>query len=358
MYGNPSPLFRSFGPTLLTLALAGCSATVPTSPQPTAVANAMPVPNGAAWFARRLAHPSTRPASSMRMLPPNVNGSYVTTAQLYGSDVVVYIASNTGALRRGHPPTGTHLTYQQTIFGFNNPAGTVVTPSGTWYIANQGVDDVLVYSLKKSGVVGPIETLTDFGQPVGVDATASSSLVAVSNYAGGGSSGYGSVALYAGGSLSPTSVLTLTGTPYGIGIAIDKGGNCFWSYNEEPSGYGEIVKFPHCSENPHTIIVTGLAFAGGLAFDKAGNLFYTDQLSGSVYKCRKTSHCQALASGFSDPAMINFDAKWKHLWLADTFAAEIYAIDPSSGAILSSTPAEGGASDPPFGVAPGPGAQY
>ncbi len=104
--------------------------------------------------------------------------------------------------------------------------------------------------------------------------------------------------------------------------------------------------------------MTGLQFAGGLAFNKAGDLFYIDQLAGTVNRCHRLSSCTVLASGFVDPLFMHFDADWKHMWLADEGASEIYALNPDTGHVVSETPAVGGAGDPPFGIAPEPGSNY
>jgi DNA-binding beta-propeller fold protein YncE len=61
-----------------------------------------------------------------------------------------------------------------------------------------------------------------------------------------------------------------------------------------------------------------------------------------------------LANGFVSPLNINFDLKHKHLWVADT-GGYIDAIDPNSGKLLYRVQAQGGPSDPPFGIAPEPG---
>jgi len=170
-------------------------------------------------------------------------------------------------------------------------------------------------------------------------------------------SGNGFVTLYANQSRRPTGTLSVTGPAHGIGIALDKAGNCYWSYNTSLHGPGVIVEFPGCS-GPAKTIVTGLQSAGGMAFNNMGRLFYVDSTAGTLNRCTNngsTWTCAVLQSGFMQPTMINFDAKWRHLWLADPGASTIYALDPVHGKILSSTPAHSAPSDPPFGIAPAPG---
>jgi DNA-binding beta-propeller fold protein YncE len=164
------------------------------------------------------------------------------------------------------------------------------------------------------------------------------------------------VELYAHGSTTPTGTLGVTGTAYGLGIAFDRGGNCYWSYDTAPLGPGNIVEFPKCRGSAKPIATVGVA--AGLAFNEANDLFYVDQQAGTVNRCSGNTSCHVLASGFSAPWGMNFDAGWKHLWLTDFGTATIYALNPKTGAILSTTPAEGGASNPPFGIAAAPGPKY
>jgi hypothetical protein len=275
------------------------------------------------------------------------------TAQTYHDDLNVYGVNSGGAAPRSKKVT---LTFEESLTsGFSEPVGAVGTPGGHVYIANRGSANVVVLAYTSSNF-GIVKTLDDSGEfPYDVDANASESLVAVSNnYTTG--SGAGSISLYAHGSTSPTGTLTVPGSPIGVGVALDRTGNCFWSYIAGTSGASYIVEFPKCKGSATPIVTLGQA--GGLAFDKAGNLYYTDQSSGSVYKCVGTSDCGVFQKGFTDPFFINFDAGWKHLWLTDPGTATIYGLDPKSGKILSTTAAHGGASDPPFGIAADPGAKF
>jgi hypothetical protein len=286
------------------------------------------------------------------------NGPLLTTVQAYGSDADVYTVKPPAAERRGHLDAGTTLTFlEQFSTGLKNPFGTRVTPSGDWYIANSGDNNVPVYHVR-APLDGPFKTLNDSGGvPIDVDSTPTNSLVAVSNYTSTGSGSIaGFVTLYANGATNPTGTLSVTGPAYGVGIALDKGGNCYWSYNTSLSGGGLIVEFASCT-GPARTIITGLHAAGGMAFNKAGQLFYVDPTAGTLNRCTNNGGwvCKVLQKNFTEPTTINFDAQWKHLWLADFGSSTIYALNPKTGTILSTTPAHGGPSDPPFGIAPAPG---
>jgi len=309
----------------------------------------------------RLFHAGVRPVAQNGRVNPDGTGPFITTLQAYGSDAKIYQVTTTPPARPWNA-SGPYLMYLSSFTtALNAPYGTSITPSGTWYIANSADLNVPVFTISGSGVVtGPIETLSDpVGIPVGVDANATGSLVAVSNNAGPSGGGPGSIALYADGSTTPTSTRGVAGSAFGIAVALDRGDNCYWSYNVNPSGGGSgvIVEFPKCRGKAKTI-VTGIGWAGGLAFNQANDLFYTDQTGGTVNRCVGNTSCHVIASGFGDPFAITFDSGWKHLWLTDVSTNTIYALNKLTGAQLSANPAEGGGSDPPLGIAAAPGPQY
>jgi hypothetical protein len=278
----------------------------------------------------------------------------VYTGQYYGNDVSIYQKNDVS------------LTYAESLSsGFVNPQGvgtTLASPSektttkGTWYIANTGAGDIPVYASTRTGPMGPIETLLDSGQyPVDVDASAAVSLVAVSNNASA-SYGPGTVSLYAHGSTIATGTLRVSDYAYGMGVAIDNVGNCFWSYFDASLNQGAIAEFPSCTGSA-TTVVSGLGYPGGIAFDKKNNLYYTDQAAGILYRCEGTASCVPITTGFGDPVFVNFDQGWSNLWVADA-TGYVDAINPLTGAVESVTAGEDGASDPPVGVAAAPSARY
>jgi hypothetical protein len=272
-------------------------------------------------------------------------GKWIYTVQLYGEDLTIY---------RRHALT---LTFDKTLTkGVSSPLGTKATPSGWWYVSNGGHSNVLVYRTTSRGPEGPVATLDDYGQiPSNVDAIPSRRVVAVSNYStvGGGA---GSVSIYLNRQAEPSRTLTYGSDPLqGTGVAIDHQRNCYWSFNDPTTGNGSIVKFTNCS-GKGTVVVPAIASSAGLTFDQRDDLYYVDETVG-IYKCRKTSDCHVLigvSKHLGLPVSINFDQKDKLLWVADA-SGYIDAIDPTSGAIKYHKPANGGPTDPPFGIAPAPG---
>jgi hypothetical protein len=310
--------------------LAGCSGSEPNATPSASVATAPLV--------RSL--PLSEPAK------PSGNsssfGMWMYTAQLYGHDISIYKRK------------GLSLKFFKTLTrGLSAPQGTVATVNGWWYVANGGHSNVLIYRSTQHGPKGPNSALDDFGYiPANVDVAPDRKLVAVSN-ASTASGGSGSVSVYLNRHAEPARVLTYGNhVLQGTGVAIDRHGNCFWSFNDSSSGNGSIVEFSRCKGRGVPIVPT-IAYAGGLAFDQHGNLYYVDRTNG-IFKCSGVANCVLFSTGFGLPVNINFDLRRKHLWVADA-TGYIDAVDPHSGQIEYSTPAVGGSSDPPFGIAPAPG---
>ena len=319
------------------------------------------VPLAALPEIRRLVHPPTPQRGARPFI-----GGVMYTAQYYGNDVKIYSVHQTD------------LKYvEQLTSGLVHPQGMATTPNlvsqglsaalrvrvhpnwssnGGWYIANTGASNIPIFISTPSGPQGPIATLQDPGQyPIDVAASVTHQFVVVSN-AFSTSLGSGSLSIFPASASLPNSYLSVSDYVQGSGVAVDSKGNCYWSYDDLQNFSASIVEFPSCEGSAQTI-VSGLGAAGGLAFDRSDNLYYVDQLAG-VYKCTKTSSpCSLLSADFGDPVFLNFDKSWEDLWVSDA-AGYIDAVDPQSGAIISSTPATSGRSDPPIGIAPAPAARY
>lgn len=275
-------------------------------------------------------------------------GSWLYSCSPKGNDCPIYTVS------------GTKLTYVKTLSGLAKAEGGFATTSGKWYQAIWGASKINVYKSNATGPTGPNSTLADPGQnPLDVAVNTAHNLVAVSNEETT-SGGPGSVSVYSGGAKSPTATLSYSisgGSVLGVGIVTDVAGDCFWGIFDSTHGAAYVIKFAGCA-GTGTVAVSGIAFVGGLAMDKAGDLFYTDQSKGAVYKCKLLKSCAVLASGFTDPAVIQFDAGWTHLWLMDFTTAKIYALNPATGAVLSTTAEHGGVASAVAGIAFAPGTAH
>lgn len=252
---------------------------------------------------------------------------------------------------------GDSLKPYETLTGLSAPMGMVASPNGQLYVANSESSNILIYRTTRHGPQ-PKTTLSDDGEiPVNVAATPKQQLVAVSNFSSTGS-GAGSVSVYVNRQSTPTRTLTYGSDPIqGAGIAIDSGGNCYWSFNDPKKLSGSIVEFAGCNGSGR-LVQSVLLKAGGVAFDDSGNLYYVDELFG-IFQCRGTSSCHLFLSisgflGLILPTNINFDHRSpQNLWVADAGGY----IDGVSlaGIIEYLLEGLGGAQNPPIGIAPAPG---
>lgn len=278
---------------------------------------------------------------------PSAFGTWVYTCENFSKACDVFRSS------------GATLTYVKSITGFKTTAGTVATTGGDWYVTDWVASTIKVYRSSTSGPV-PKATLKDPGErPIDVDVDTVHKLVEVSNEFTP-TQGSGSVSIYANGATLPTSNLKFQvpgGLTAGVGAAIDKNGNCFWSVYDTNKAKGYIVEFTQCKGAAKVIVQASAAFEG-LAFDKNDNLFYAN-VSGSagVYKCKGLTSCKLLTK-FKQPIFVRFDAGWVHLWVTDLTAATITAVNPVTGKVEKTTPAHGGKANPTAGIAAAPGAAY
>ncbi|MGB6644275.1 MAG: hypothetical protein WBE35_04540 [Candidatus Cybelea sp.] len=319
----------ALGALLLTTLLQGC-ALAPTGSNPT----------GSLPLARALSAPQSQipgEKPDFRSL-----GVWIYTAQFYGEDLAVYKRK------------GLSLTFYSSIGGgVSAPQGTDATVSGWWYVANGGYSNVLVFRSTNNGPTGPVAKLDDSTEfPANVSVSPSRRLVAVSNYetVGGGP---GTVSVYLDRHNDAARVLKYGNDPIeGAGVAIDHSGNCYWSFNDPKTNTGSVVEFVRCKGSGRLVVPT-IASAGGIAFDQRGDLYYVDRTVG-IYRCNKTSRCTLFSKGFGLPESINFDVRQKYLWVGDA-SGYIDAVDATTGKIVYQKAAEGGPTDPPFGIAPAPG---
>jgi len=335
-------IFRRVAGVLSIALLSGCGSGSFAAAQPSN-AGSTSVPSLALPSLQRVlaAAARTSPGAPLRQAPVKAN-SWMYTAQLYGNDSSVYERN------------GNALSWYENLYtGLSSPQGTMTTPNGWWYVANGGHSNVVYYKTTKSGPNGPRGSLDDYGQvPVNVSLTPDRRLVAVSN-GQTTSGGPGSVSIYLNRGAEPSRTLTYGGDQLlGEGVALDARGNCYWSFNDSTTSSGTIVEFAGCVGSG-TPVVSSIAYAGGILFDQRGNLYYLDQESG-LYYCKKgVTQCSLFANGFGDPVNLNFDHRQKGLWVADA-DGYIWLVDPKSRQ-KTQYQAEGGPTDPPFGIAPAPG---
>jgi hypothetical protein len=253
--------------------------------------------------------PSAQPASSAlaptAMLPkdrwpkghpyvvhpePNAERGRIYSSS-FGGDSVTYYLKGTGP---NNPVAGT-------LSGtFENPQGMDIDPAGNLYVSNGNASEVLVYP---PGASSPTTTLTD---PVGfpVDVAIGSDGTVYVAYVWSSRGNPGSVAVYAPGATTPTSVLRYQGFVQVAGVALDRSGNVFVSYDQSNGKFGTVAEFPAGSSNPVATNIS-VGAVGGIGFDKAGHMLLVDQEAPSlnVYTPARqrpspSSRCRACRSIF------------------------------------------------------------
>jgi hypothetical protein len=175
-----------------------------------------------------------------------------------------------------NPPIVTILPSQ----GLNQPMGMITDTNTILYVANYGASNVLLF--KKCGT-GPGFILND--SPYGPDDVAVTA-------AGGGSTGAvyvsnfapANVTVFPLGNANYNPALTLSdpNARVGIGITVDRFGNCFWSFQDN-SGLGRVDRFINCAM-PGTQVALSTTIngpPGGIQFDFPANRMVLNTTPGS-----------------------------------------------------------------------------
>jgi len=222
------------------------------------------------------------------------------------------------------------------------------------YVANAQDENVLVYA---NGSTSPTATLNDPNKfpcdvAVGADGT-----VYVANGSGTMFSS-GNVVIYPQGATEPTQTLNNKHFYHVAGLALDKAGNLFVSYNVfGGSQTGGVVEFK-APNFKHTIDMhVTLGYAGGVGFDGAGHLLVVDQKAPSlnVYNVGQRTQIATLslpgASWF-----FAFNKKSTNLYVADSQLGEIdiFSYEPTALKQIGKITSGLGPSNDDFGVADTP----
>jgi hypothetical protein len=208
------------------LLMPGCSGTL----SPAAVSPSVPTSNARAQSASnalRLAADTTRagrPAmsSGKSWISPEAK----TAPVLYVSDYTAVGYVNVYAQKgKNHGPIG-QLT------GFAYPANLFVDAQGDLFVADSNDFDVPVYH---QGSTTPFETLQDPNEyPFGVAENSHGTMYVASDVSSGGLPG--NVAVYTGGSLTPTASLSDPRWFSAIDVAVDKSDNVYVCYDTQSGG--------------------------------------------------------------------------------------------------------------------------
>lgn len=289
--------------------------------------------------------PARSPLQPAARVSPDTFGSWVYTCDISTALCLTYTLA------------GTTPTLDQTLQFSGNPSGQFATTPGKWYVAERTASAAAVYKSTLTGPTGPTETLSDTGDsPSDVTVNVAHGIVAIANLYNE-HDGSNTVTVYAGGAKAPTRKLHFVPPGgkggYGIGVATDSSGDCFFSVDDAGLIKFDIVKYTGCN-GTGSIVFTSAAdtSAGGLAFDGSNNLYFVDNSFEQIYRCTGTTNCKVIASGFQNITFIRFDKGWKHLWTTDKNASKLYALNPLTGHKVSTTTESVGMTS--LSIAPGP----
>jgi hypothetical protein len=219
-----------------------------------------------------------------------------------------------------------------------NPQGDAITADGTLLIAD--TSNSAIDSMRHANHGAPKDLsvcVSEPGEwPAFVDATKGAALIAISNIHTT-TTGNGSLAVAKG--CGSTAIVLKNFDAHavqGIGVAINRDGDCFWTYNDYTvGGAGYVARYAKCKGTGKRLPQYGLygnthmGFAGGIAFDKQNNMYLNDQTHG-IWECPVSSKyysCSELVytgiSGVEDNLGLNFNKDWTYLFWSDEIGNQI-----------------------------------
>ncbi len=224
-----------------------------------------------------------------------------------------------------------------TITGFSEPQGMGGTKAGSFYVADTGNSNILLYA---NDFKTKIATLKDPNQyPVGVSYYEKTGIVGVTNIIST-SDGAGSVSFYAREKTTPC--VTVSSSSWGRVYfdAFDADGNLFID-GEDTSGnvlVGEITGGCKATTITTLKVSNAISFPGGVQVTKTGDIAIGDQEGAAVYTYKapvKGSLGKPIETtpltGSSDAVTFAFTALDKYLWTADAGLAASEKFDYPAG---------------------------
>lgn len=131
------------------------------------------------------------------------------------------------------------------------------------------------------------------------------------------------------------------------GVAVDKNGDVFASYNA-PAGGANIVEYKGgLGSCAGTILGVTLSYAGGIVVDKNNDLVACDQTAGVVDIIKPPySSVSSSITGFSEPFHVALNKSNELLFVADVVKAEVFVDKYPSGTSYTTLGPANGLSDP------------
>jgi len=223
--------------------------------------------------------------------------------------------------------------------GLIHPDGDWYDSQGNLYVADYGGVDVQEYAPNgtspiftySAGLIDPVDVTADTQDDV-----------FVADYDNGAQSG--TVTEYA----QESNDMTYQCEPGGSveGVAVDKSGDVFASYNAD--GAAKIVEYKGgLSGCAGTVLKVTLSYAGGLVLDEKNDLVACDQTAGVVDIIKSPyTKVSSKIKGFSEPFHVGLNASNKLLFIADVVKAEVFVDKYLSGSPYTTLGSANGLSDP------------
>jgi hypothetical protein len=167
----------------------------------------------------------------------------------------------------------------------------------------------------------------------GVNARTQTTYVSVTNPTGGAG-----VYVYPSGSSNPSAYLTdKDATTAGAGVAVDKKGNVFWSFDDSANN-GHIVEFVGGQGQPSELKISPNGVAGDIQIDRRDDFVVSEpsQQSIAIYSPKETLLNTFALTG--SPSSIDLDAKNANIYVADITNNLVDQYAYPSGTLIASNP--------------------
>jgi hypothetical protein len=220
-----------------------------------------------------------------------------------------------------------------------SPQGMVTDPSGNLYVVDGGASGASAIYMYTPGTHTPSKTFSDPGMFPVQDAIGADGTLYVANMYTA-SFGPGNVVAYAPGATSPTKTYSDSNFDQVEGVAVDRRGDIFASYNVSPSSTGTVAVFlrgsKKATETGIKVPPNGSSSEAGLvALDINANLllgYGADSGGVAVYSSSPPYAQQGTFNLNGHTQGLAFDRDGKTLYSADyQFSqGEVYSYDPST----------------------------
>jgi len=271
-----------------------------------------------------------------------------------GTTPILYVAQYGSNAIQIYDQAGTNQSPIGTLTSsLSGPWGLFVTGTEDLYVANLAGADVVIFH---KGATSPYKTLSDPGElPVIAVVDSTGTVYVANNKTTRG--GPGSVSVYAGGSTTPTSRLTVPNNIEVLWCALNNHHNLFVGYYKTNHTNG-LVKFVGGAGTAKSADVT-IQFPGQMEFDSAQDLVFADENASTVnvYELpTKTPVAQYATPSGGTIVGLALTKRSANFYVSDYGTGAVYEFSYPAGVLVDTISTGLGTSSPPTGVATDPSA--